>query len=113
MMPRRKSETLHADKLCAVIEARGVASGGRGVGEGLGMRTWGRAKCCTKEKTEGQVYKALLCPPECGNRSLGLIYKMRFSIDSVSHKSVLLLESSSFVQKFIKLFIKSLLKLQI
>lgn len=76
------------------------------------MRTWSRAKCFTKEKTEGQVYKAL-CPPECGNRSLGLKYKMRFSIDSVSHKSVLLLESSSFVQKFIKLFIKSLLKVQI
>lgn len=33
MMSRRKSETLHADKLRAVIEARamgGVASGGQG-----------------------------------------------------------------------------------
>lgn len=74
---------------------------------------WGGGQDLTAEpsalprrKNEDQVTKPFRSL-DCGSLSLGPTYKMCFSIDSVSQKSVLLLDSSScFFKKKKKKFIE-------
>lgn len=92
---KTSGHAFRADKFSAVTYAKSKRCG---TGGHLGRRTGtdGGAQCFAKEKNKDQVNKPFRSLDR-GSLSLGLTYKMCFSIDSVSQKSVLLLDSSSFV----------------
>ena len=96
---RNSGASFHRHKPHAMTDADNESYRGRSL-EHLGNRAWSeqQSRVLAKENPEAQVNKPFR-PPECGSRSVGLNEKMRFSIDSVSHRSVLLLESSPLVQK--------------